>query len=76
MTASSAVLALLASGVPLSLLADLADPDGPDSVEIARREGVPGLLVVPDPAGAASPPPSSPSGRPRAAREAARAAAG
>ena len=39
MTAASAVLALLRSGVPLSLLADLADAAGPDSAEIARREG-------------------------------------
>jgi hypothetical protein len=29
----------LRSGVPLSLLLDLASPDGPDSREIARREG-------------------------------------
>lgn len=71
MTASPAVLALLASGVPLSLLADLADPAGPDSVEIARREGVPGLLVVPDAAGSA--PPCVPAAR---RRRAARVAAG
>lgn len=28
----------LRAGVPLSLLLDLASPDGPDSREIARRE--------------------------------------
>ena len=32
------VLALLRHGVPLTLLADLLDPAGPDSAEIARRE--------------------------------------
>lgn len=32
------VLALLASGIPLSLLLDLALPDGPDSTDIARSE--------------------------------------
>lgn len=32
------VLALLASGVPLSLLLDLALPDGPDSADIAKSE--------------------------------------
>lgn len=31
---------LLASGVPLTLLLDLAEPAGPDSVEIMRVEGV------------------------------------
>jgi hypothetical protein len=34
----SPVLAWLRSGVPLSLLLDLADPDGPDSRAIAREE--------------------------------------
>ncbi|MDQ1711871.1 MAG: hypothetical protein QOE45_1321 [Frankiaceae bacterium] len=29
----------LRSGVPLSLLLDLAAPDGPDSQDIARSEG-------------------------------------
>jgi hypothetical protein len=29
----------LRCGVPLSLLIDLASPDGPDSREIARTEG-------------------------------------
>jgi hypothetical protein len=32
------MFAWLRSGVPLSLLLDLASPDGPDSTEIARRE--------------------------------------
>jgi hypothetical protein len=36
--AAGLVLSLLRTGVPLSLLADLADPSGPDSVEIARHE--------------------------------------
>lgn len=31
---------LLAAGVPLSLLLDLAEPAGPDSVEIMRVENV------------------------------------
>ncbi|HEU0132130.1 MAG TPA: hypothetical protein VFQ85_14170 [Mycobacteriales bacterium] len=34
----SPALELLRSGVPLSLLLDLAAPNGPDSREIARRE--------------------------------------
>jgi hypothetical protein len=29
----------LRNGVPLSLLLDLASPEGPDSLEIARHEG-------------------------------------
>ncbi|HEU4676798.1 MAG TPA: hypothetical protein VFS29_12460 [Motilibacteraceae bacterium] len=39
--ASARALALLAAGVPLSLLCDLAEPDGPRSREIveAEREG-------------------------------------
>lgn len=32
------LMAVLASGVPLSLLVDLASPDGPDSVRIFGRE--------------------------------------
>lgn len=31
---------LLAAGVPMSLLLDLAEPAGPDSVEIMRVENV------------------------------------
>lgn len=38
MDGESAAFALLRSGVPLSLLLDLASPDGPDSREIARQE--------------------------------------
>lgn len=34
----SMAFGLLRSGVPLSLLLDLASPDGPDSAEIARHE--------------------------------------
>lgn len=34
----STAFAWLRAGVPLSLLLDLASPDGPDSREIARRE--------------------------------------
>ncbi|MFL6136376.1 MAG: hypothetical protein ACJ74O_01045 [Frankiaceae bacterium] len=36
--AAPPVLALLRSGIPLTLLVDLLDPRGPDSAEIARRE--------------------------------------
>lgn len=36
----SPAFALLADGVPLSLLLDLAEPAGPDSVEIMRVENV------------------------------------
>ncbi len=32
------VLECLRAGIPLSLLLDLASPDGPDSRDIARRE--------------------------------------
>lgn len=39
MTGESVVFEWLRCGVPLSLLLDLASPDGPDSREIARREG-------------------------------------
>lgn len=38
MNGESAAFVLLRSGVPLSLLLDLAAPDGPDSREIARTE--------------------------------------
>ena len=38
MTGTSAVFQWLRAGVPLSLLVDLASPQGPDSREIARRE--------------------------------------
>ncbi|MFN2626135.1 MAG: hypothetical protein ABR520_08655 [Mycobacteriales bacterium] len=38
MTEQSPVLEWLRSGVPLSLLCDLASPDGPDSAEIIRSE--------------------------------------
>lgn len=36
--ASRRVMALLADGVPLSLLCDLADPSGPPSADIASSE--------------------------------------
>jgi hypothetical protein len=49
MTAVPSVLALLRAGVPLSLLADLLEPGGPDSREIARREGCPRVVVVTEP---------------------------
>ncbi len=39
MTGESVVFEWLRKGVPLSLLLDLASPDGPDSLEIARCEG-------------------------------------
>ena len=32
------LMAVLAAGVPLTLLVDLADADGPDSARIYRRE--------------------------------------
>ncbi|HVF04170.1 MAG TPA: hypothetical protein VNA20_04965 [Frankiaceae bacterium] len=38
MSGESVVFGWLRSGVPLSLLLDLASPDGPDSQEIARTE--------------------------------------
>lgn len=38
MTGESRVFDWLRNGVPLSLLLDLACPEGPDSREIARRE--------------------------------------
>lgn len=44
MTGESVVFEWLRSGVPLSLLLDLAAPEGPDSREIARAEG--GLRAV------------------------------
>lgn len=37
---SERVMGWLRGGVPLTLLADLADPDGPPSREILRREAV------------------------------------
>jgi hypothetical protein len=40
MDGETAAFALLRSGVPLSLLLDLASPEGPDSREIARSERV------------------------------------
>lgn len=39
MTGESVVFEWLRAGVPLSLLLDLAAPNGPDSREIARTEG-------------------------------------
>lgn len=42
----SPAFALLADGVPLSLLLDLAEPAGPDSVEIMRVEAVLADLAV------------------------------
>jgi hypothetical protein len=44
MTEESAAFAWLRCGVPLSLLLDLASPDGPDSRAIARYER--GLLAA------------------------------
>lgn len=38
MAGESVVFGWLRAGVPLSLLLDLAWPDGPDSQEIARSE--------------------------------------
>lgn len=38
MSGESRVFTWLRNGVPLCLLLDLALPDGPDSVEIARYE--------------------------------------
>ena len=38
----SLVMTLLASGVPLSLLLDLSEPEGPDSVAINAVERPPG----------------------------------
>ena len=39
--ASAEVMSLLAQGVPLALLADLASPGGPASPEILQDEGLP-----------------------------------
>lgn len=39
--ASAEVMSLLAEGVPLALLADLANPDGPASPAILEDEGLP-----------------------------------
>ncbi len=39
--ASAEVMSLLAEGVPLTLLADLANPDGPASPAILEDEGLP-----------------------------------
>ncbi|MBX9245239.1 hypothetical protein ICW40_10515 [Actinotalea ferrariae] len=39
--ASTEVMSLLAEGVPLALLADLANPDGPASPAILEDEGLP-----------------------------------
>ena len=39
--ASAEVMSLLAEGVPLALLADLASPGGPSSPEILQDEGLP-----------------------------------
>ncbi len=39
--ASTEVMSLLAQGVPLALLADLANPDGPASPAILEDEGLP-----------------------------------
>lgn len=38
---SAEVMSLLAEGVPLTLLADLANPDGPASPAILEDEGLP-----------------------------------
>ncbi len=40
MTRESVVFEWLRAGVPLSLLIDLASPEGPNSREIAQREGL------------------------------------
>ena len=37
-TAPSPVMALLAAGCPITLLCDLADPDGPDSIAMNAAE--------------------------------------
>lgn len=39
--ASEEVMSLLAEGVPLALLADLASPEGPESPAILEDEGLP-----------------------------------
>ena len=39
--ASAEVMSLLTEGVPLALLADLANPDGPASPDILEDEGLP-----------------------------------
>lgn len=39
--ATAEVMSLLAEGVPLALLADLANPDGPASPQILADEGLP-----------------------------------
>ena len=39
--ASAEVMSLLTEGVPLALLADLANPDGPPSPAILEDEGLP-----------------------------------
>ena len=39
--ASAEVMSLLTEGVPLALLADLVNPDGPASPEILEDEGLP-----------------------------------
>lgn len=45
MTQQHPVMAWLSAGVPLSLLLDLLDPDGPDSAHIAEVERGPRLSV-------------------------------
>lgn len=52
MTATDHVMRLLARGVPLSLLCDLAEANGPESYAIYLDEPAPGF----DPAGAAADP--------------------
>ena len=41
--ASELCMGLLAAGIPLSLLCDLTDVDGPSSRDILEREGQPEL---------------------------------
>lgn len=53
--ATAEMMHLLHEGVPLTLLADLASPGGPDSPEILAEEGLPdvGWLGEREPDGAA-----------------------
>lgn len=46
MTASDHVMALLAAGIPLSLLCDLADERGPESAAILLDEPAPAIAAT------------------------------
>ena len=53
----NALMSALQRGLPITLLADLVDPDGPRSHEIYRREmktPVAAVLTIPEPARAYS----------------------